>query len=180
MARQPHLRRSTLRICVGSRRLELGARLSSLHQGGPPFRTWVNLAAAWVLILGSLVLAVAVFAMDARDAALRDRGLTARATLLEVHTGTRGTHAYVIAEYPTAGGRLVTAEVDTFEMHPAPHAGDTATVLYDPRHPASNVVDARLGPDTTTTWFLTGVSIVSGALVVPTLRRGLNWDDLGA
>lgn len=114
------------------RRLSLGARLSARHQGGPPFRTWVNHAVAWVLLLGSLVLAVAVFAMDARDTALRDRGLTARATLLEVHTGVRGNHQYVIAEYPTAGGRLVTAEVDTFEMHPAPHPGDRATVLYDP------------------------------------------------
>lgn len=132
-----------------------------------------------MLLAGSLVLAVAVFAIDARDSALRDRGLTARATLLEVHTGVRGNHPYVIAEYPTAGGRLVTAEVDTFEMHPAPHPGDRATVLYDPAHPASNVVDARLGPDTTTTWFLTGVSIISGALVVPTLRRGVNWDDFG-
>lgn len=151
---------------------------SSAHRR-PSARTWATRAAAWILLVGAVVLAIAVFAMDARTTALRDHGLTAQATLLEVHTGAHGDHAYVIAEYPTDTGRWVTAEVDTFEMHPAPRPGETATLLYDPDHPRSNVVDARLGPDTTTTWFLTGLSIVSGVLVVPTFRRGVDWDQLG-
>jgi hypothetical protein len=131
-------------------------------------------------LAGSIVSGLAVFTMDARDAALEQHGLTTDATLVEVHSGARGHRAYVVAEYTTARGRGVTTEIDTFEMHPQPKPGEHATVLYDPAHPASNVVDARLGPDTTTTWFLTGLSIVSGVLVVPSFRGGVDWTDLEA
>lgn len=134
---------------------------------------------AWILLVGAVVSAVAVFALDARATALRDRGLTAQATLVEVHPGLRGDRGYVIAEYSTAKGRWVTTEVDTFAMQPAPQPGESATVLYDPDHPRSNVVDARLGPDMATEWFLTGLSLLSGALVVPAFRWGVAWTDLG-
>lgn len=153
--------------------------MSSRDQQRPPIRRWANRVAAWVLLAGSIILGVEVFDLDARATALQEHGLTASATLLEVHTGARGDQSYVVAEYPTAGGRWITTPVHTFEMHPAPRPGETATVLYDPDHPRSNVVDARLGPDRVTTWFLTGLSIVSGALVVPTLRRGVDWDQVG-
>lgn len=154
--------------------------MSGQRRGLRAVVAWVDRVhlTAWVLLVGAVVSALAVFAMDTRATALRDHGLTARATLVEVHPGVRGDHAYVIAEYATAKGRWVTAEVDTFEMHPAPQLGERATVLYDPAHPRSNVVDARLGPDMTTEWFLTGLSLLSGALVVPAFRRGVAWTDL--
>lgn len=152
------------------------------HEG----RRWRSLASwlgrarvtGWVLLAGCVVSGIAVFALDARTTALQQHGMTTEATLVEVHTGARGHRAYVVAEYTTASGRWVHTEVDTFAMHPTPHPGETARVLYDPAHPRSNVVDARLGPDVSTEWFLTGLSLVSGALMVPTFRRGVRWDHL--
>ncbi len=152
------------------------------NEGRPwrSFASWLNRVrfTGWVLLAGCLASGLAVFALDARTTALEEHGRTTEATVVEVHTGARGHRAYVVAEYVTASGRWVSAEVDTFAMHPTPRPGETATVLYDPAHPRSNVVDARLGPDVATEWFLTGLSLVSGVLLVPTFRGGVSWDRL--
>lgn len=113
----------------------------------------VNLA---VGVLGSIGFAIGAVFSYADATALRDHGERVEATLLEVHD--RGRNSYVVAAFRTHDGQDVIADVHDYYWRPQPRVGDKPTIIYDPKHPARTLTDARLGPDFGEVWLLSGIA----------------------
>jgi hypothetical protein len=138
------------------------------------FEHWVNSprTAGWFLVIIAAVCAVFAVSTYQNAVALRDKGLTAEAEVLEVHDGRSG---YVVLRFRTQEGRDVTADVGNYYWRPKPRVGDRQTVLYDPAQPDGNVADTRMGPDFMATWFLGVGGVIAAGLVRPTFTGRINW-----
>jgi hypothetical protein len=133
-------------------------------------------------VSGTLLIAIAIACtlgavVTYREAtALRDHGVVVTGSVSRVHEEIRNN--YVVVDFFDAHHDVVTAEVDNYLWDPSPHVGDRPRLIYDPRNPTGNVVDARLGPDFFATWASAGGAILAAALAAPTWSGRLDWNKL--
>lgn len=110
-----------------------------------------------------------------RDAVtLRDHGVRATATVLEVHDGKS---SWVVLRFTSGTGREVTAEVANYRWDPHPRFGDRPTIIYDPSDPSGLVADVRTGPDFVAPWLLGAGGVLAAALVWPSFTGRIDWSE---
>ncbi|WP_433355545.1 DUF3592 domain-containing protein [Microtetraspora malaysiensis] len=132
------------------------------RQWPPGVQAAIGFAAAIFFLLAAIAEGISVNG-------LRDHGLRAQATVVEVHGGRS---SYVMAEFTTNRGQFVLVEVDDYYWIPRPQVGDTATLIYEPDNPA-NVQDARIAVNHTITIILVLSGLMMLALASWYLRQAI-------
>ncbi|GAB7053081.1 DUF3592 domain-containing protein [Catenuloplanes indicus] len=119
------------------------------------FLAWANSppVTGALCVLAALLCLTAASAAHRHAATLRERGIQARAEVLRA-----GDDRNALLRFTTTGGQQITAEVGTLGWNPAPVAGGTAKVVYDPLNPAFSIAEARSAPDPVVTWLLLGLA----------------------
>ncbi|SOD74679.1 uncharacterized protein DUF3592 [Jatrophihabitans sp. GAS493] len=113
-----------------------------------------------LLLVGVFVILLSLNALDDAQA-LRDHGVRAEARIVAVHDGAKPSTSFVTLVFQGPKGE-VRADVGNFKFSPEPKVGQRPTVVYDPRDPAGNVADIRMGPEMA----LPLVGIIAGVVAV--------------
>lgn len=107
-----------------------------------------------ILVLGFVVGALVV-SLQLHDRSLRDRGVAARATIVQTEGGRR-------LEFTTADGRLIRAREPLRTGTGDMVVGDTVAIRYDPEHPGDIITsDSKLARDITL-WIVAVKLVVGG------------------
>jgi hypothetical protein len=136
------------------------------------FLAWANSAPVTgaLCVLAALLCLTGAFTAHRHTSALRERGIQARADVLRA-----GDDRSVLLRFTTAKGQEITAEVGALGWDPAPVAGGTAKVVYDPVNPAGSVTGTRSGPDRPAVWLLLGLALLFGVLAPLAFTQRVRW-----
>ncbi|MDP9861050.1 MULTISPECIES: DUF3592 domain-containing protein [Streptosporangium] len=132
------------------------------RQWPPGVQAAIGLAAAIFFFLAATAEGISVNG-------LRDHGLRAQATVVEVHGGR---NSYVMAEFTTNQGQFVLVKVEAYCWTPRPQVGDTATLIYESDNPA-NVQDTRISANHGRTILLVLIGLVTLAMASWYLRQAI-------
>ncbi|WP_033344828.1 DUF3592 domain-containing protein [Catenuloplanes japonicus] len=136
------------------------------------FLAWANSppVTGALCVLAALICLTGAFAAHRHASVLRERGIQAQADVLRA-----GADRSVLLRFTTAKGQEITTEVGALDWDPAPVAGGTAKVIYDPVNPAGSVTDARSGPDRLVTWLLSGLALLFTVLAPLAFTKRVRW-----
>ncbi|MDR7273557.1 DUF3592 domain-containing protein [Catenuloplanes atrovinosus] len=132
----------------------------------PPVTGALCMLAALLCLTGGLL-------THRHASALRERGIQAQADVLRA-----GDDRSVLLRFTTAQGQEITAEVGALDWNPAPVAGDTAKVIYDPIDPGHSVTNAYSTPNPLVTWLLCGLALLFGVLAPLSFTGRVRWRTL--